>query len=597
MILNLFLALKKIDQLIFKIIQDKFMFEYMKKIIMNGKLKRNGISIANEVKTNEENNLNFKENPKSKKEGKPKKKLNWFEKLTNKKSSSKNSYYTENIDNIDNFDNINDMNNKMPSNKSPINNNEDKNNKEEHPKHLRHFFENNPKNNDAIGQKKFTNYFYNFHDNENPVQDKNFKNYFKNNIQVINNYNIYNLSEKKRNLLENDNNKENNVNNENSNDFLNINKRKKSSNKYKKHINNTSLINGKSNCSNPPIKKKANNLDENEYSHNIENFKKRSRKHKAQSFRIKRKAHTKIVSRCILNETPASLISNQSIINSKKEEEGAPKEAIFSKKNYRVSKDVINIYKSMGINKKKENSKRKNQNQNNNNIKYIDEELNRMEYEDAIINDKRNYLRYYYSLLEKKQLIILTFIANNDYNVFLLKFSLFIISFMIYFSINTLFFRDSTMRRIFIDQGKFKLIYQIPQILYSTLISIIITFILKRLSLSQNELIKIRKEKDKKKANKISETAKKNLKIKLYLFFIIGMLLILFCWYYIAAFGAVYPNTQMYLIKDTLISFAISMSYPFGYNLIPGLFRFPALKAKKKDKKSLYDFSKILSKL
>ena len=75
------------------------------------------------------------------------------------------------------------------------------------------------------------------------------------------------------------------------------------------------------------------------------------------------------------------------------------------------------------------------------------------------------------------------------------------------------------------------------------------------------------------------------------------MLLILSCWYYIAAFGAVYPNTQMYLIKDTLISFVISMSYPFGYYLIPGLFRFPALKAKKKDKKSLYDFSKILSKL
>ncbi len=86
---------------------------------------------------------------------------------------------------------------------------------------------------------------------------------------------------------------------------------------------------------------------------------------------------------------------------------------------------------------------------------------------------------------------------------------------MIYFSINTLFFRDSTMRRIFIDQGKFKLIYQIPQILYSTLISIIMTFILKRLSLSQNELIKIRKEKDKKIANKISTEAKKNLKIKL----------------------------------------------------------------------------------
>ena len=133
--------------------------------------------------------------------------------------------------------------------------------------------------------------------------------------------------------------------------------------------------------------------------------------------------------------------------------------------------------------------------------------------------------------------------------------------------------------------------------IYSYNAPYIMTFILKRLSLSQNELIKIRKEKDKKKANKIAAKAKKNLRIKLYLFFIIGMLLILFCWYYLAAFGAVYPNTQVYLIKDTLISFAISMCYPFVYNLIPGLFRFPALKAEKKDKKSLYEFSQILSKL
>ena len=636
MILNLFLALKKIDELIFQILRDKFMFEFMKQIIMNGKIKRNGVSIANEVKPNNDNNLNLKENPKLSKEEtnkeKETKKLNWLQKLTKKKSSSKNIHKADNADKIDNVDKIdnahkidnndnidNSNNDNITNNKSPKKNSEDniennnesknedknenKNKKKKHYKDLSHFFDNFPKdNNDDAGVKnKFTNYFYNFHDNENPEQNKNFKNYFNSNIQVINNYNIYNLSGKKINLMENDSIKENNNNNENNNDLLNSisrpSRKKKYENKHRKYVTNSSLINGKSSESNPPIKKKDDdNQDENPYTESIEKYKKMSRKHKAQSFKIKRKTQTKTHSKIILNETPVALISNQSIVNSKKEGEGTPKETIFSKKNYGVSKDVINIYKSMGKNKKKESLKRKSQN-NNNKIKYIDEELNRMEYEDAIINDKRNYLRYYYSLLEKKQLIILTFIANNDYNVFLLKFSLFIISFMLYFSINTLFFRDSTMRRIFIDQGKFKLIYQIPQILYSTLISTIMTFILKGLSLSQNDLIKIRKEKDKKKANKIAAKAKKNLRIKLYLFFIIGILLILFCWYYIAAFGAVYPNTQVYLIKDTLISFGISMCYPFAYNLIPGLFRFPALKAKKKDKKSLYDFSKILSKL
>ena len=56
-------------------------------------------------------------------------------------------------------------------------------------------------------------------------------------------------------------------------------------------------------------------------------------------------------------------------------------------------------------------------------------------------------------------------------------------------------------------------------------------------------------------------------------------------------FCAIYINTQIHLIKDTLISFGLSLCYPFGIYLIPGIFRIPALSNKKK---CLYDFSRIL---
>ena len=59
-------------------------------------------------------------------------------------------------------------------------------------------------------------------------------------------------------------------------------------------------------------------------------------------------------------------------------------------------------------------------------------------------------------------------------------------------------------------------------------------------------------------------------------------------------FGAIYTNTQLHLIKDTLISFGLSLVYPFGFCLLPGIFRIPALLNKKSKKKCLYDFSKIL---
>ena len=51
----------------------------------------------------------------------------------------------------------------------------------------------------------------------------------------------------------------------------------------------------------------------------------------------------------------------------------------------------------------------------------------------------------------------------------------------------------------------------------------------------------------------------------------------------------------MILIKDTLVSFALSMVYPIGLNLLPGLFRIPALKDKKKDKKYIYKLSGLIA--
>ena len=51
----------------------------------------------------------------------------------------------------------------------------------------------------------------------------------------------------------------------------------------------------------------------------------------------------------------------------------------------------------------------------------------------------------------------------------------------------------------------------------------------------------------------------------------------------------------MILINDTLISFGLSMLYPFGLNLLPGFFRIPALRSKKKDKKCLYTLSTYIA--
>ena len=68
-----------------------------------------------------------------------------------------------------------------------------------------------------------------------------------------------------------------------------------------------------------------------------------------------------------------------------------------------------------------------------------------------------------------------------------------------------------------------------------------------------------------------------------------------FFWYFIASFCCIYNNTQIILINDTISSFVLSMLYPFGLNLLPGMFRIPALRAPRKDKKCLYRTSTLVA--
>ena len=232
---------------------------------------------------------------------------------------------------------------------------------------------------------------------------------------------------------------------------------------------------------------------------------------------------------------------------------------------------------------------------NNNNIlnKYIklnDYEMNNLSYKEALKLDKRTYFQYYLSLLRTNHILIFTFFTNTDYNSKIIKIILFLFSFALYFTINALFFNDKTLHKIYDDQGNFNFIYQIPNILYSFIITSIINGIIKFLSLTEKNIIEIKKVKD-----NIFEKCSKLLKclmIKFILFFILIFLFLFIFWYYLICFCAIYKNTQIHLIKDTLISFGLSLLYPFLLSLLPGIFRILSLKRKKS--KCLYIISKII---
>jgi len=220
-----------------------------------------------------------------------------------------------------------------------------------------------------------------------------------------------------------------------------------------------------------------------------------------------------------------------------------------------------------------------------------DQELNTLEYEKALIYDKRSYFQYYWSLLKKKHLILFTFYPQNDYNLITLKISLFLLAFSLYFTINAFFFSDDSMHKVYVDRGIYNFVYQIPQILLSSVVSAIINMILKNLSLSEKNIIDLKREKDETVFLEKSKSISQYLVKKFLIFFILSILLLLFFWYYISCFCGVYVNTQIIFIKNTFTSFALSMVYPFGLNLLPGFFRIPALRGEKKNHNCLYKIS------
>ena len=226
-------------------------------------------------------------------------------------------------------------------------------------------------------------------------------------------------------------------------------------------------------------------------------------------------------------------------------------------------------------------------------IKYNDFELNNLVYELALKIDKRNYFQYYFSLLKTRHILIFVF-YSNDYNSTIIKLNLFFLSFAIYFVVNALFFDDKTMHKFYITGGSYDLIYQIPKIIYSSLISTIINIILKSLSLSELHILELKKENNVSQLDKKASKIEKCLCYKFMIFFRLSFVLLLFCWYYLSCFCVVYKNTQIQLIKDSIIGFNLCLLYPLVLFLIPGIFRIPSLKNPKKNNKALYNFSKFL---
>ena len=303
-----------------------------------------------------------------------------------------------------------------------------------------------------------------------------------------------------------------------------------------------------------------------------------------------------------INKYSPPKIQNQININNNKINNNVKKNNIHNKKSFSVRKSIINNKKPSD--KKKSNNKKLillNNSKNNNKSKIIIKkvtklklnisELNSLTFTEALTQDKRKFLEYYFSLIKANHPVLYIF-NTGDYNSQIIKFSIFFFNYSSYLAVNALFYNDSTMHKIYTDQGSYNFVYQLPQIMYSLIISGILNGIIKKLGLTERNILKFKKMNTFiNNLNKQTQSLYGMLKIKFTFFYLIIFSILFLFWYYITCFCGIYRNTQMHLIKDSLCSYTTSLLTPFAIYLFPGFLRIIALKKKSK---CLFGFSKIL---
>ena len=210
-----------------------------------------------------------------------------------------------------------------------------------------------------------------------------------------------------------------------------------------------------------------------------------------------------------------------------------------------------------------------------------DEDIQDMDYEEAIIYDKRTFLKIYWSFLVDSQIILGTFFTDNYLNLFVIKFSFLIFTFQISFFLNAFFYTDEYISDAYHNDGVLDFVTGLPKSIYSFIATLITTNLLRMLSNSKSELKKIIRNKGNNKDYiHLIDIKLRKLRIKLIIYFIFIFSLGLLFLYYVSSFCSVYRNSQKYWFIGCLESFGIDSAVAIAICIFLAIFRYIAIHKK-----------------
>ena len=215
---------------------------------------------------------------------------------------------------------------------------------------------------------------------------------------------------------------------------------------------------------------------------------------------------------------------------------------------------------------------------------YDEEDLNELEYEEAVVFDKRNCCQMLGPILKERQLIINTFCENDELKPFSIKLSIFIFIFSCYFIINGLLFSDESISEIFNAKesktfGEY-IVGSFDRIIYTAMVNGIVDFIL---GMFFNTDKKIEDAIEKYKDNKIImkgviSRISKCYDIVLVIYAFSLFLFNIFFTIYAFCFCYVYPNTIINWCQVTIFVILIYQLLSFLASMLIAFLKFLSIR-------------------
>lgn len=223
----------------------------------------------------------------------------------------------------------------------------------------------------------------------------------------------------------------------------------------------------------------------------------------------------------------------------------------------------------LGLQDKKNNQLKK-QNKKNKEEKYLDmsykedfsqylaPNIDDQEFDDIILQDKRNFKQYFMETLNEKQLFVNTFNVKDNFRPMSLKLVIFTLTLVLYCVINGFFYGEDAISEIYHIKGDDPFFGFFPRSItryvYCTIVGVIISVIIDLFFVEEKKMKGIFNREKRNIVNLKVQIANLNKEIftRYIAFLIFVFVLFIFLMFYLLCFNYVYPHTQGDWIKSSI---------------------------------------------